>query len=157
MAEALRVIVHGVDQLDKTLGVYAARLKRPFRKTDARRRVTSYVNKEASRQIKHGQRGDYARLSPRYAKWKHRNYPGRPLLVITGRTVRSITDHTSGDFHDKVKHGGRTMEVGSNYPIAAYHQKGTRHMPARPLFRMTRRVAERMAEVISDALTTGLK
>lgn len=111
---------------------------------------------ESLRQIAHGQHGDYQRLSPVYKARKARKYPGRPLLVITGRTVRSMTDSRSRDFVEKVRHGGKTMELGTDYEIAGYHQKGTRRMPARPLFRLTRRVAERMAEIISEALTDGL-
>lgn len=158
MAEALRVHISGADRLERDLGVYADRLRAPFRKTDARQRVISYVNDEALRQMTHGQRsGDWKRLSPVYRAQKAKKYPGRPLLVITGRTVRSMTDSRSRDFIEKVKHGGRTMEIGTDYEIAGYHQKGTKRMPARPLFRLTRRVAERMSEIISEALTDGLK
>ena len=157
MADALQVIIHGEDKLDRDLGVYADRLRRPFQRGGARARAIQYVTNESRRQITEGQRGDYKPLSPRYRAWKEKKYPGRPTLVITGRTVRSMTNSKSRDFYSKVRGGGKVLEMGTKYSISAYHQKGTKRMPARPLFRLTRRVAERMAEVIGDALTKGLR
>jgi hypothetical protein len=131
-------------------------MRRPFRRTDAKSRLEDYVTVEALRQITHGQHGDYKALSPRYRAWKAGRYPSRPLLVARGDTVRTITESSNAQFISKVTGGGKTSEIGSNSKIAAYHQKGTPRMPARPLFRITRRVAERMAEIVSDALTKGL-
>ena len=157
MADPLRVVITGQDKLDHMLGVYSSRLRRPFHKTDAERRAIVYVNNESMRQITHGQHGDYRRLSPDYARWKNRNHPSRPLLVITGKTVRSITDDHSPDFYHTVTDAGRTLTMGSKNEIAAYHQKGGKHLPARPLFVMTRRAAERLAEIIAEALPKGIK
>ncbi len=156
MADSLNITVTGDDALERDLGVYAARLRAPFRRTDARRRVLTYISNEAGRQIKEGQHGDYKRLSPGYRAQKAKRYPSRPTLVITGRTVQSMTDTGSRDHFDRVTDGGRTLETGSTYAVAAYHQKGTRRMPARPLFVVTRRVAERIAETLAEALPKGL-
>jgi phage gpG-like protein len=156
VADALRITITGDDALERDLGIYADRLRRPFLLTDARERVVTYVTREAARQIKEGQHGDYKALSPTYRSWKSRRYPSRPLLVVTGRTVRSMTDEYSRDFHNQVSAGGRTLTVGTDYPVAGYHQKGTGRMPARPLFVVTRRVAERMAETVAEALPKKL-
>lgn len=154
----LTITVTGDEKLERMLGIYAARMRAPFRRTDAAKRVIDYANNEALRQITHGQRGDYAPLSPRYRAWKARRYPGRPILVVTGRTVRSMTDKSSRDFFSRVKARGRTLVFGSKYKLAGIHQTGNRagNLPARPLFRVTRRVVERVSEIVSDALTKGL-
>lgn len=151
MAEVV-VTIHGAARLRKDFTEYERRLRRPFTRTDATSRVVSYVNNEALRQITHGQHSDYARLSPRYAASKARSHPGRPILVRSGRTVRTLTDRRNSKFFKKVKRGGRTLSVGTKSKIAAYHQAGTKTMPARPLFRATRRVGERVAEIVSEAL-----
>lgn len=153
---ALQFTITGVDELEDDLGIYAERLEAPFRETDARERVVQYIANEAARQIKEGQHGDYAPLSPAYRAYKDGRYPSRPTLVVTGRTVQSMTDPRSRDHIEKVSKGGSRLTVGSSYRVASYHQKGTRYMPARPLFKVTRRVSERIAETIAEALPKGL-
>ena len=154
----LQITITGDEKLERMLGVYATRMRTPFRRTDAASRVIQYVNDEAMRQITHGQRGDYKPLSPAYRAWKSARYPSRPILVITGRTVRSMTDKSSRDFYHRVRGRGRSLEFGTKSWLAAVHQKGnrSRNLPARPLFRVTRRVAERVSEIVSDALVKGL-
>ncbi|HID08258.1 MAG TPA: hypothetical protein EYP10_14050 [Armatimonadetes bacterium] len=39
----------------------------------------------------------WAPLSPRYAKWKARHYPGRPIMVRSGRLFASLTREGSPD------------------------------------------------------------
>ena len=154
----LQITITGDEKMEQMLGVYARRMRRPFRGTDAASRVIQYANDEAMRQIKEGQHGDYTPLSPAYRAWKSARYPSRPTLVITGRTVRSMTTKSSRDFYHRVRGRGRSLEFGSKYWLAAVHQTGnrSRNLPARPLFRVTRRVAERVAEIVSDALVKGL-
>jgi len=154
----LQITITGDEKMEQMLGVYARRMRRPFRGTDAASRVIQYANDEAMRQIKEGQHGDYKPLSPAYRAWKSARYPSRPTLVITGRTVRSMTTKSSRDFYHRVRGRGRSLEFGSKYWLAAVHQTGnrSRNLPARPLFRVTRRVAERVAEIVSDALVKGL-
>jgi len=55
-------------------------------------------------------------LSPNYARWKQRLYPGRKILELTGRLRRSICTHTEG----------RAVVVSTNLPYAAAHQFGAR-------------------------------
>ena len=154
----LQITITGDEKMEQMLGVYARRMRRPFRGTDAASRVIQYANDEAMRQIKEGQHGDYKPLSPAYRAWKSARYPSRPTLVITERTVKSMTTKSSRDFYHRVRGRGRSLEFGSKYWLAAVHQTGnrSRNLPARPLFRVTRRVAERVAEIVSDALVKGL-
>ena len=148
----------GAAKLAKDVGIWHRRLERPFRRTDAASRIVSYVNNESLRQITHGQFGDYPRLSPAYARRKNRRTPGRPILVVSGKTVRSMTTSTNKFFFKEIRRRGRTLRVGSKYPIAAYHQTGNKknNLPARPLFVAGRRQGERVAEIVSDALEKGL-
>jgi len=81
----------------------------------------------------------WAPLSPRYAAWKARHFPGQPILRLTDVLFASmthrplgvdrVTDH-SGEFGTNVR-----SRRGAPYPY--YLQHGTRFMPARPLVRRT--------------------
>jgi phage gpG-like protein len=68
-------------------------------------------------------------LSPPYARWKAKNYPGKPILQRTGKLMESMTQRPFGidEITDK------SMTIGTDVPYAQYHQRGTEHMPARPL------------------------
>lgn len=63
----------------------------------------------------------WARLSPRYAAWKARNYPGRPPLVRTG--------HMQKSYEFDAKDQSVTIRNAADY--FEFHQLGTRHMPQR--------------------------
>jgi phage gpG-like protein len=73
--------------------------------------------------------GRWAPLSPRYARFKARVRPGRPLLVFDGDLRREMTVPGKGVY--EIRNGG--MTVGTDLPHATYHQNGTPNMPARPL------------------------
>jgi phage gpG-like protein len=157
LSESIEITITGDEALQRNVMAYARRLSRPFKRTNAAGRVDAYVANEARRQITHGQRGDYTPLSPRYARYKAARYPGRPMLVVRGDTVRSMTDTKDSDHIRKIGFGGKTLTVGSKSKIAGYHQEGTKHMPARPLFIVTRRVEERVSEIVAESLPIGRK
>lgn len=68
-------------------------------------------------------------LSPPYAKWKQKHYPGKPILQLTGRLMASMVDRPFGV--DEVTDKG--FVIGTDVPYAHFHQQGTDHMPARPI------------------------
>jgi len=76
--------------------------------------------------------GAWTSLSPKYAVWKAKNFPGKPILVRTGALKDSVTWSGNG-----LGPGGvfqpepQFVIVGSAIPYAPAHQKGTKHMPAR--------------------------
>ncbi len=76
----------------------------------------------------------WAPLSPRYARWKERRYPGRPQMVLSGRLLESLTDESSDDMilitepHELIF--GTARKVGRWY-LGTLHQLGTRRMPQR--------------------------
>lgn len=77
----------------------------------------------------------WAPLSPRYAAWKSRVYPGRPLMVVSGRLRNSLFGETNEWFQRISRYN---LDMGTTVPYATYHQTGTRFMPARPVINVTR-------------------
>ena len=64
--------------------------------------------------------GGWAPLSPRYAAWKARAYPGKTILRRTDALYESLTDRPLGV---EVFEPGR-MVIGSDVSYGAYHQLG---------------------------------
>jgi len=70
-----------------------------------------------------------------------------PILYRTGRLFRSYTEEFNQD-HDqrqRLRTSGYELEYGSSDYRAAWHEGGTRHMPARPVTFLSNR-AERDIE-----------
>lgn len=64
-------------------------------------------------------------LSPAYAAWKEKHYPGEPLMRLTHRLVNSLTGVDQADSQDTVK-DIRALEAtfGTRVPHALAHQRG---------------------------------
>ena len=76
--------------------------------------------------------GGWAALSPAYAAWKMRKFPGRKILELTGRLKRSLTLEGGGLGPDGIYEEGPTsLTVGTSVPYARFHQMGTPKMPQR--------------------------
>jgi len=84
-----------------------------------------------------GAAGGWAKLSPQYAEWKARNYPGRPILQRTGAMMESFTGR-SGPF-SRFSLSPKRLEMGADTPYAGYHQKGMGKMPKREVVKLTER------------------
>lgn len=68
----------------------------------------------------------WAPLTPDYAAYKASQYPGKSILVATGKLKRAATAPTW--------HGRPTsLEIVIADAVAIYHQEGTSSMPARPI------------------------
>lgn len=93
--------------------------------------------------------GRWAPLSPEYRRWKSQHFPGQPTLVRTGALRRDYTT-TAGT---RIS-GNEIMQV-SNLPYAAFHQQGTRHMPARKL-ELTAQTKTAMMKAIQRYCLTGV-
>jgi phage gpG-like protein len=73
----------------------------------------------------------WAPLSPEYAAWKQRHFPGRPILVLSGR-MRAAFGNVDGSSFDALKEIFETHATfGTVLPYPIYHQTGTSKMPAR--------------------------
>jgi phage gpG-like protein len=74
-------------------------------------------------------------LSPAYAAWKSRHYPGRPLLVLRRLMKDSLVRSESRNAIFN-RAGGRQLVLGTRIKYAKFHQYGTSKMPARPFFKV---------------------
>lgn len=93
----------------------------------------------------------WASLSPAYARQKARRYPGRPILVRTGRMRRGFRWEArprSLRIINRVRAGQR----GRGLPRWFYHQSGTEKMPARPMLQMTDKDRDKLSEFTEDHL-----
>ena len=71
----------------------------------------------------------WAPLSPAYAEWKEKHYPGKPILEREGDLMRSLVERNS-DHIERISPD--QLVLGTRDPKAMFHQRGTRIMPARP-------------------------
>jgi phage gpG-like protein len=93
--------------------------------------------------------GGWQPLSPRYAEWKAKKHPGRPIMVLSGLLKESLL----GDNPYSVENiTPKSMEVGTVVNFAIYHQKGTSKMPARPLIQLTDADKKRWVKYIQKYL-----
>lgn len=73
----------------------------------------------------------WPRLSRAYAVWKELNWPGRSILVREGDMRREMLSRAA------VTVTPRTMIYEPASDIAAYHQGGKGHLPARKMVNLT--------------------
>lgn len=73
--------------------------------------------------------GGWRALSPAYAAWKAKRFPGKPILRRTDRLFQSLTRPLHEDFIFISKPD--TMTIGTAVPYAVFHGRGTRRMPQR--------------------------
>lgn len=78
--------------------------------------------------------GQWPALSPKYAEWKSKNYPGMPMMQRTGRLIESLTGETKDTLVDG---NALTLKFGTKVPYAAYHQKGGSLLPMRKVVAFT--------------------
>lgn len=86
----------------------------------------------------------WAPLSPNYAKQKARRFPGRQILVRTGRLKRSLSVIGSGGGDQIRDEEATSLTLGTRVDYAIYHQRGGRRLPARRPLEITLRDAGRM-------------
>jgi len=121
---------------------------------------------------KEGRRGDFRKwraLSNKpsrwlgglsYRQWKEENFPGNPILELTGRMRDQLTG-LSGDHYEE--RSPFHLTIGSNLPgesgeghdLAGIHAVGRRWppMPARPPFGITITDANKITDVLVDYVT----
>lgn len=96
--------------------------------------------------------GKWAPLSPKYAAWKARNFPGAGILERTGTLKQSLTERPFGV--DEVS--THVAVFGTAVSYAKYHQDGTPYMPARPpLIRNFGQKDREFAKVLQRWIMTG--
>lgn len=94
--------------------------------------------------------GGWAPLSPRYAAWKARRYPGAPILVRTGDLRASLTERPFGV--EVIE--PRTAIFGSDIGYGLFHQRGE-GVPRRRPVELPESLRQRWVKVLQRFLVTG--
>lgn len=89
-------------------------------------------------------------LSPAYAKWKARHYPGRKILELSGRLGRSLS--VKGGEDNILSMTPLELTMGTRVPYAKYHQTGTPRMPMRKIIELTQEQKLRWVHIIHQYL-----
>lgn len=90
----------------------------------------------------------WAPLSARYAAWKARRFgAGLRILERSGALRRSISTRIEGG----------ALVASTAVPYAAFHQFGTRFIPARPFLVLTESDNEEVAQAVADSLGTAYR
>lgn len=160
----IEIRVIGLENLEGATGQLAEWGKKPFAGKAALRIRDLWTERiDNAFESKGGSIGKkWAPLSPAYALWKGRHFPGRPLLVRTGRMKRSLTDSTSRDMIFSRK-GGRQLIIGTRVFYAKYHQYGYRKdspkrvLPARPFIKVDQGVANKFSEEMRKDVELAMK
>ena len=90
----------------------------------------------------------WAPLSARYAAYKARRFgAGLRILERSGALRRSISTRLEGG----------ALVASTDVPYAAFHQYGTRRLPARPFLTLTETDKEEVAQAVADSLGTAYR
>ncbi len=129
-----RFSIDGIDVASVRLSRWAASLG------DLRRFWREYVapklwrDVEGNLESEGGGVGGWVPLSPRYAAWKARRYPGKRILEREGRLFRSLVIANDGATvgpEGVLEMNAQAMIYGTTVPYARYHQRGG-SKPGRP-------------------------
>ena len=112
--------IEGDVQIDRTLARFADNVGDATPLWDAL--ATRFTRIEARQFKSEGAYGSggWPSLSPNYAAWKARHYPGKPILERTGDLKDSLTRRPLGI--EVIEPG--YMVLGSGIPYLRYHQRG---------------------------------
>lgn len=127
-----------------------------------------------ARAAKYGAAPEWPALSEKYGKWKAINYPGRPILVKTGKLFKYAIDGEVTDL--RIGGGGRnrtgfklqwdapagSTDEGKRDPYGMLHQFGfipgaTTGRTPRPWLVMTRYDAIKITEFTRDTLINQIR
>lgn len=103
-----------------------------------------------------GQGGGWDELSPKYAAWKAKKFPGSPLLVRTSRMVSGLVSSLAptalrSKDQTRMEYGTRGVEY------ASFHQFGTRKMPARPFMDFGKEIEPKLQEALEKGLADAAR
>ena len=155
----IEIRVVGLDKLQKRndeVGVWA---KGPFRGRAAGKIRDDFLDEVGESFASRGRSTGiaWAPLSPAYAAWKNSAYPGRPLLVLTGRMKESFSASSRDLIYNRKQKNYKMLTLGTRVPYAGYHQSGTSKMPRRPLFVVKQQIANRWGKYLSADLQNAMK
>ena len=149
MAVELRFAVFGDDQVVRTIDRVeeAAADMRPVWEVLADR----FVHLERRQFATEGTySGGWAPLSPRYAAWKARAYPGKTILRRTDELWRSLTEGPEVRIIEPA-----FMVLGSAVDYGAYHQKGGPNLPQRRPVELSENERREWVRIMQRYIVTG--
>jgi phage gpG-like protein len=121
------------------------------------------VLRKVAEEFRSDQRANFARggrprwkpLSPEYAAWKARKYPGRPVGVLTG-AMRAALVSKFDPYHLEVVKSDQ-LRVGSTNPVSnLFNGKHTVHkQPKRKLISLTPTRRREYLKMVQDYLVDG--
>lgn len=149
MAVRVRFSFYGEAQVDRTLErLTAVEDMRPAWEALADRFVALEKRQFATEGLFSG---GWAPLSPRYAAWKSRHFPGKPILRRTDDLFNSLTRRPLGV--ERIEPD--VMVIGSDVSYGKHHQTGTPRMPRRRPVELTEAERREWVRTIQKYIITG--
>lgn len=97
-----------------------------------------------------GASGKWTPLSPAYARFKAKEFPGEPILQASHHMIDSLTDP---DALDAIYLPEPTqLTIGTKDPKALAHHRGRGRLPARPVISMSEAQKRRLQKAIQREL-----
>ena len=90
--------------------------------------------------------GAWKPLSRSYAAWKAKHFPGKPLLVRTGRLLRSLANKTSDTIDIQEKTAFTYGFDADRIPYGVYHQDGLGRNPQRKFMYLDKSAVKTLAK-----------
>lgn len=151
MPVTLSFSFYGDDQLRRTIArtVEAAADMRPAWEVLADR-FAAMERRQFDTEGKFGS-GGWAPLSPRYAAWKARHYPGKTILRRTDRLYHSLTSRPLGV---EVIEPAFAI-LGSAVPYGEHHQHGGGNLPRRRPVELPESERRQWVKVVQRFLIVG--
>jgi phage gpG-like protein len=144
--------VDGVQLIDRELLAMTERIENVFPAFEAI--ATLFAEGEKKQFESEGEwgSGTWSPLSPKYAAWKLRRFPGTKILERTGALKTSLTTRPFGI--EQIT--ARSMRLGSAVPYGRYHQDGGPRLPKRPPLAMPEVQRRAIVKVLQRWVRTGL-
>lgn len=98
--------------------------------------------------------GRWRELSPDYAKWKARHYPGKRILERTGALRASLAENKGKGAIERYE--GNALTIGTSvtsargYPYGVAHQQGRGRVPERKIIDLSDTVKRRWVKIMQD-------
>lgn len=101
-----------------------------------------------------GTGGAWQPLSPAYAAWKARNYPGMPIMQRSQRLFRSLSERNADHIEESRPD---ELVLGTRVPYAGYHQVGAGALPQRRVIALNDTIRRRWMKFIQRYLVEEAK
>ena len=98
-------------------------------------------------------RARWAPLTKGYKNWKDANFPGKPILTLTGDLRRSFVKGGKNHVYDVTE---KELSVGSKDPKAMFHQLGTKLAPQRKIVEITEPQKTRWVKIVHTSIWDSL-